>query len=151
MMRAFGLLAFLVAIVSMASCRMRAVEVTAIDSFSVSTISEKGLEGDIRVSIRNPNRIGFKIAAGQVAVDFAGARLGNAKLSTPVKIGAGKEATYTFHIVSDFSSLSLGDILRVLQGGIRNEPLEINGTVTARHFPVTKRLPVSVKAPVKIR
>jgi LEA14-like dessication related protein len=135
-----------------ASCiRVKPLEFTGIRQFTVHSISNKGMEGDVHVRVRNPNNFGFKIYKGHADFTFAGVNLGTASMNDRVKIRGGQDSVYVFHIKTDFSDFSLEDILRVLAAGSRQESLEINGHVTAGKFLIRKKVPVALKEPVLLR
>ncbi len=120
------------------------VQVAGVDGFSVSKLSLEGIEGDVRLRIRNPNDIGFSIYPSEFDVTYSGIHLGKARLSKRVHISANTEKTYTFHLKSSFSGLDLMDLTRLLNGNNLGM-IELNGDLKAGKFYLKKRYPVHYK------
>jgi LEA14-like dessication related protein len=134
------------------SCRnYKELEMTGIKGFKINTINTKGIDGDILIGIRNPNRFGFSIYKSNFDVRYSGIYLGKARLSKRVRIKANQEETYAFNLNGDFTNVNLMDVMKLLSGAQFKNTVEVKGDLKAGKFFIKKRIPVDLKENLKLQ
>jgi LEA14-like dessication related protein len=126
-------------------------EFLGVQGFSVRKIDTQGIEGDVFIRIKNPNRFAFRVYPGEVDVSFSGVHLGKARLDKAVKIKAGGEGDYGFHVKSDFKEIRLNEILRLISAAGRQEEVVVKGEVKAGRFFYRKKFPVELREKISLR
>jgi LEA14-like dessication related protein len=135
----------------MASCTpYQSLECTAITGFEVKQLNADGIEADVYVKIKNPNRWSFTVYQSSFDVRYGGVKLGKALLQTKVKIKAHAEEVYGFHISSDFKDITLGQVMSLLGGNFKNE-FQLNGTLYAGKMGLRKGFPVDLTDHIKLK
>jgi LEA14-like dessication related protein len=130
---------------------LREVEFTGIKGFSVQNISTEGIEGDLLLGIRNPNKFGFTIYKSEFDVSFSGIHLGKAQLTKRVRIKAGEESTYRFRLRNDFKNVNLAEVLRLLNGATRRDLIEVKGDLKAGRMFLKRSFPVDLKEKISLK
>src|ERR1041384_2268608 len=97
----------------LSSCAIQQPVYTGIKGFKVQKVDTQGIEGDVMLGLQNPNKFAFTVYKSDFDVMFTGIYLGKAELTKKVKIKAGEEGTYAFHLKSDFKNINLAEILRL--------------------------------------
>lgn len=141
---------FLVAIAFFTtSCltELKEISVNGIENFKVTKLSKNGIEGEVYVSIKNPNNIGFKIFRSKADIYYGGTYLGKAKLSKKVKVSANSNATYTFKLKGDLKDVGFGDLAGLFAG--QKKQMEIKGHIKAGKWFYKKRFPIDEKQKLK--
>jgi hypothetical protein len=134
------------------SCRdIKNLEFTGLKGFTVEHIASDGIKGEVHVGIRNPNGFGFRIKKSVFDVSYAGVSLGQAKLAKAVRIRGNEERTYGFSLESDFREKNLTDVMKLLGGASRREALEVKGDLRAGTLFITRKFPLSLREPVKLK
>lgn len=133
---------FVLAIVLfMSSCigELKEISINNINSFKLTKMDTKGLEGEINVSINNPNSRSFKVYKSKATIFVGGAKLGEARIIKKVKIAANSSVDNTFVLHGDFKELNLGTIASITMG----KPLvEIKGYIKAGKWFYKKKFPI---------
>ena len=151
-MRTFSTIILLTAILFFSSCRdYKELELTGVKGFKINTINTKGIDGDILIGIRNPNRFGFSIYKSIFDVKYSGIYLGKARLSKRVHIKANQEETYAFNLTGDFTNVNLMDVMKLLNGASFKNTVEVKGDLKAGKFFIKKRIPVDLKESLKLQ
>jgi LEA14-like dessication related protein len=135
---------FFLAIMACSCVTLQQPVFTGIKGFKVGKVSTEGIEGDVMLGIQNPNRFAFTVYRSAFEVTFTGIHLGAAELSKKVKIKAGEEGTYAFHLKSDCKDIDLAQVLRLLNSATRRDVMEIKGTLKVGRFYLKKSFPVAV-------
>lgn len=137
-------------VVLFSSCReFKEVQLTGVDNFHINKINTEGIDGEVKLKIKNPNHIGFSIYPSAFDVTYSGIRLGQAKLKKRVHIGANSEKVYTFYLKTKFENLNLLDATKLLNlNNIGN--IELAGDLKAGKWFVKKRFPVNFKEKVNL-
>ena len=147
-MQFFGRILVLYLAILMSSCigGFKEISINRINNFKVTKIDTKSLEGEISVSINNPNNKSFKVYKSKATIYVGGAKLGAARILKNVKIPANSSIENTFILRGDFKELNLGTIASITMG----KPLiEIKGYIKAgkwfyrRKFPVDQQKKIS--------
>ena len=126
------------------------VECTGIKGFKVNKINTEGINSEVLVTIKNPNNFGFSIFPSEFDVTYAGIKIGKAKLDKKVPIAKNSEETYPFELAGDFTGITLGDIMKLLESFTRKGMLEIKGDLNVGKGFAKKSFPVSEKRTIAI-
>ena len=128
----------------MCSCvgEFKEISLNNINGFKLTKVDTKSIEGEINVSINNPNNKSFKIYKSKTSFIVAGAKLGEARIMKKVKIAANSSVDNTFVLHGDFKALNLGTIANITMG----KPLvEIKGYIKAGKWFYKKKFPIDQK------
>lgn len=143
------LLLFIVSI-TFCSCKdLKELTVSDVDSFNLNKVSAEGIEGEIKLKIKNPNTTGFSIYRSEFDIIFSGIRLGKAKLHKRVHIDANAERVYTFKLKSGPGDLNLFDAMKLLNSDNLGK-IEVQGDLKAGKFYLKKKFPIHYADKVKI-
>jgi LEA14-like dessication related protein len=135
-------------IILFSSCKdFKEAQCTGVKGFKINKISAQGMDADILLGIKNPNKMVFSVYRSEFDVIYSGIHLGKAKLSKRVRIAANTEKTYSFNLKSDFKDANPMDIVKLLGGGGKSI-IEVAGDLKAGKFYLKKRFPVKIKQKV---
>ncbi len=135
-------LPILLSILFFASCRdLKDITLTNVDSFSIQKMSLREIEGELQLTIRNPNTVGFSIYKSEFDIIYGDVKLGKAKLHKRVHIGANTERSYVFKLKSNPENLNLTDIMKLI-GNASSGTIRIKGELKAGKLFIRKRFPV---------
>jgi len=138
-------LGLVMAVFLITSCAdVQDLSTTGIEGFTVKKVSKEGMEGEIMVKIKNPNKMGFSIYPSEFDVSYGGVKLGKAKLKKRVHISGNSEKVYAFSLKSSFENINLMEVMSLFsnnKGGF----VEINGDLKAGKLWLKKRYPVNIK------
>jgi len=127
-------------------CRdFKEVQCTGVNGFKINKISTEGIDADILLGVKNPNKVGFSIYKSEFDVVYSGINLGKAKLSKRVHINANAEETYRFNLKSSFKGANLMDIMKLVNGALGKGMVEVKGDLKVGKFFVRKKFPVNLK------
>lgn len=130
----------------LSSCKnLKELECTGVKGFKVNNISTEGIDGDIQLSIKNPNKVGFSIYKSTFDIRYSGVYLGKAKLRKKVHIKANREEIYSFNIKNDFKDVNLMDIMKVLGGASFKNQIEVKGDLKVGKIYIKRKIPVDLK------
>jgi LEA14-like dessication related protein len=133
------------------SCReIKDLELTGIKGFKINRIDTKGVDGDILLGIKNPNRFGFSLYKSEFDISYSGIYLGKAKLAKKVRIKANAEETYAFNLNGDLTNVNLMDVMKLLSGATFKNTLEVKGNLRAGKFYLKKNIPVNLTENIKL-
>jgi LEA14-like dessication related protein len=112
------------------------VTISKVEGSKINKLDQTGIEMEISVRIRNPNRIGFNIyRSSNLNATVNGLDLGRVKISKRIHIGPNSDDVHTFTVSSDFSKLSLTDLPKLLSlGKSRNATIGIKGQLKVGKF-----------------
>ena len=127
------------------------VTFSGVESMKLIKVSQQGAEAEMLVKIKNPNKSAFTIYKSDFDVTLNGITGGKAHLSENVRIKANSEQTYTFTIKSDFSSISLGDLPKLMSlAKSKNIKIGLKGDLKVGKFLVKKSYPVDMSGSVPL-
>ena len=134
----------------MFSCisEFKEVSISSINDFKVTKLTANGIEGEIKVTINNPNTVSFKVFRSKADIMYGDVKLGKAKLVKKVKIPANSSAEHTFILKGNFKDASMSDIPGLLMG--KNKQMEIKGYIKAGKWYYKKRFPIDQKQKLKV-
>lgn len=108
-----------------------------VERFKLTKISAEGIEGEVDVSISNPNPFGFTIFKASAAATFLGVKLGSASMKKKFRIPAKSSQTHTLYLQTKFKEMQLPDLGKLLSGKLG--VLELSGTIKAGKWYFKKR------------
>jgi LEA14-like dessication related protein len=100
------------------------------------------IEGELQLTIKNPNPVGFSIYRSEFDIIYGNVKLGKAKLHKRVHIGANAEKTYTFKLKSIPENMNLMDILK-LAGNAGEGNIEIKGDLKVGKLFIKRKYPIN--------
>lgn len=127
--------------------QFKEVSISSIDDFKVTKLTAQGIEGEIKVTIKNPNPIGFKVFRSKAEIVYGDVKLGKAKLVKKVKIPANSSTSHTFILKGDFKDVNMSDLPLLLMG--KGKQMEIKGYIKAGKWFYKKRFPIDEKQRLK--
>lgn len=134
--------ALLLCALLLASCRdLKDITLTNVDSFHIQKMSLKEIEGELQLTIKNPNTVGFSIYKSEFDIMYGDVKLGKAKLHKRVHIGANTEKSYVFKLKTSPESLNLGDVMKLI-GNASSGTIRLKGELRAGKLFIKKRFPV---------
>ncbi len=139
----------LLASLSLCSCvtEFKELSVSSIDDFKVTKLTADGIEGEIKVSIKNPNNMSFKVFRSKADIMYGGMKLGKAKIVKKVKIPANSSATHTFLLKGNTKDITIAELPGLLMG--KNKQMEIKGYIKAGKLFIRKKFPIDQKQKLK--
>jgi LEA14-like dessication related protein len=136
--------------ISMTSCtEYKEVSISSIRNFRVKSLNLTGIEAEIDAGIKNPNALGFKIYKSDCDVFYGTVKLGKAKLTKNVRVGANSDDTHTFLLKADFSNIGYQDIATLL--GKSRSNLELKGYIKVGKWFYKKKIPVEKNDVVNLK
>ena len=143
-MRFFTKILIFCPVVFLTSCvgEFKQISINSINNFKVTKMDLKSVEGEINVSINNPNSKSFKVYKSKATVFVGGTKLGMARIVKKVKIPANSSVDNTFILRGDFKELNLGTIANITMG---KPAVEIKGYLKAGKWFYKKKFPIDQK------
>jgi LEA14-like dessication related protein len=133
------------------SCKsLKEVEVTGVKGFKVNKIDTEGINADIFLGIKNPNRIGFSIYKSTFDISYDGMHLGTARSLTRVHIDARTEKNYSFNLSGSLQNSNLISVVKMIYGAGKGQ-LEVKGNLKVGKFFLKKKIPVDFKERISLR
>lgn len=143
-MKRSGIL-FVFCLILFSSCHYKELQCTSVSGFKVNKINTEGIDADIILGIKNPNRLDFSIYKSTFDITYSGIYLGKAKLRKRVHIHANREENYSFNLKNDFKDVNLMDIMKLLAGATFKNTIEVKGDLKVGKFYLKKKIPVDLK------
>lgn len=135
----------------MTSCApLKQVECSGVKGVELKRIDLTGVEGKLLLEIKNPNRYTFVIYPSDFDIVYSGISLGKAKLTKSVKVKGSAENVYGFELKKDFKDIALNDVLKLLNGGVFKNTIEVKGQLKVGRFLIKKKIPVDLKEKVRL-
>jgi LEA14-like dessication related protein len=123
------------------------ISVSHIDGFKITKIGASGLEGEINVTINNPNNTGFKVYRSKANIMYGETKLGTARIVKKVKVPANSNTPQTFVLKGDLKNVSLADLPGLLMG--KGKQMEIQGHIKAGKWYYKKKFPIDRKQKIQ--
>lgn len=111
-----------------------------IERFKLTKISAEGVEGEVDISISNPNPFGFTVYKAKAEATFLGVKLGSASMNKKFRIPSKSSETHTLYLKTKFKEMQLPDLGKLLSGKLG--VLELSGTIKAGKWFFKKRFDV---------
>jgi LEA14-like dessication related protein len=146
-------ISLLFCIVLLSSCGdFQDVTFSGIESVKLVKMSQQGAEAEITAKIKNPNKTAFTIYKSDMDVTLSGINAGKAHLSDNIRIKANSEQTYTFKIKSDFSSLSMNDLPKLMSLAMsKNVRVGLKGNLKVGKLFIKRSYPVDISESVPMQ
>jgi LEA14-like dessication related protein len=140
----------LISLIIFTSCKnFKEAECTGVKGFKVNKMDMNGIDADIILGIKNPNKMGFSIYPSEFDVTISGINLGKAKLKRRVHIDGNAEKDYAFNLKSSFKDMNMMDVMKLAgSGGVQGTVL-VKGDLKAGKFYLKKKFPVNEKHSIR--
>lgn len=140
------LIYILVSLLIFTSCKnFKEAECTGVHGFKVNKMDMNGIDADIVLGIKNPNKIGFSIYPSEFDVTISGIHIGKAKMKRRVHIAANAEKDYAFNLKSSFKDMNMMDVMKLASSGGLHGTVTVKGDLKAGKFYLKKKFPVNEK------
>ncbi|HEV7230319.1 MAG TPA: LEA type 2 family protein [Bacteroidia bacterium] len=136
----------LLILLSTGCSEFKEVQVSQISGVKILKITDKGVDMEIGMKIKNPNTYSFTIYRSAFDIKLGGTDLGVATLKRKEKVQAGSEEVHTFLITTTFDKLikgGLGSVMALF--GSKNAEIEIKGNLKVGKFLIRKSIPIDRK------
>jgi LEA14-like dessication related protein len=139
-------------VIVFSSCgKFEDVTFSGIENVKIVKMSQQGAEAEITAKIKNPNNTAFTIYKSDMDVILSGINAGKAHLSKNVRIKPHSEESYTFHVKSDFSSLSMTDLPKLMGLAMsKNVRVGLKGNLKVGKLFIRKSYPVEMNQSVPL-
>jgi LEA14-like dessication related protein len=134
------------------SCKeIQPVTIGGIENVKLHKLSREGIEFDLGIKIKNPNKIGITVFPASFALTINDIDAGNIKLNKKVKIKGNSDEVLIFQIKSDFSKLRLEDITKVLSIiSSKSATIYIKGEIKVGKWYYRKKIPVEMMKTISL-
>ena len=105
----------------------------------------KSIEGEVNVTIHNPNDVSFKVYRSKADVLVGGTKIGEARIKKKVKIAAHSSIDYNFVLQGDLKGINLGSVANIIGG---RPMVEVKGYLKAGKWFYKKKFPIDQKQKV---
>lgn len=127
-------------------CRnFKELECTGVSGFKVNKVNTEGIDAELLLKIKNPNKVGFSIYQSEFDVIYSGINLGKAKLNKRVHIKANAEEVYSFNLKKSFKDINLLDVVKLIGSKGGDGFVEVRGDLKAGKVFIKKKFPVNLK------
>ena len=137
---------------SLSSClEYKEVEVIKIVEIGVKEISANGVDVEVALQVKNPNKYNISIVDSDLNLFIKGNKMGSATIKEKVTLKKKSTAVYRFTLQSSFKDLSLSS-LPVLMSimGQNSMEVQIVGDIKAQAKGISKRVPIDFTEKVKL-
>jgi LEA14-like dessication related protein len=146
----FSFIALLVLVLS--SClEYKEVEVVKIVDVGVKDISTKGVDVEVAMQIKNPNKYNISIVDSDLNLFLKGQKMGTANIKEKVTLKKKSNEVYRFTIQSDLKDIASGG-LSVMMGLITQSSMElkVQGDIKAKAKGISKSIPIDITEKIKL-
>lgn len=138
-------LAFLLSFTLFSCKSYQDISIGKAEGMKLINYSQKGVEAEISVNIKNPNWFGFAVYRTGMQVKLDGIDVGEAKLKRKVHVRPKSDKLHTFTIEADFSKLKPADYAKLLMlVQKRSVNANIKGELKVGNLFYKKNLPVDI-------
>jgi LEA14-like dessication related protein len=119
------------------SCRApQMITISKVEGSKILKLDQTGIEMEVSLRIKNPNRIGFNIyRSSNLNATVNGLDLGRLKIGKRIHIGANSDDVHTFTLSSDFSKMGIADLPKLLTlGKSKSATIGIKGNLKVGKF-----------------
>lgn len=140
----------LVLALSLYSCKYQEVTVGKPQGMKLKNYSQKGIEAEVGIPIKNPNRFGFAIYKSALNVKIEGVEVGDADLSK-VRVKPKSDDVHYFELEVDFSKLNPADYAKLLSlVQKRSVNATIKGELKVGNLFYKKRIPINLNEKIDL-
>lgn len=141
-----------VTLVSLTGCiEYKEVEVVDVPEVGVKNISLKGIEIEVAMQIKNPNKYDISIVDSDLTLFAEGKKVGVARVKEKIKLKKKSNKIHRFTIqttASDILSSAFPVLMSVLTKS--NMELQVQGDIKAKAKGLSKRFPVDFTERIKL-
>ena len=144
--------AILLIILSLSSClEYKDVEVIKVTEIGIKEISAKGVDVEVAMQVKNPNKYNISIVDSDLNLFLKGNKMGTASIKEKVILKKKSNAIYRFTLQSSFKDIAAGG-LPVLMGLMTQSSMEVQilGDIKAQAKGFSKRVPIDFTEKVKL-
>jgi LEA14-like dessication related protein len=137
---------------SLSSClEYKEVEVIKVVEIGVKEISANGVDVEVALQVKNPNKYNINIVDSDLNLFIKGNKMGSATIKEKVTLKKKSTDVYRFTLQSSFKDLSLSS-LPVLMSimGQNSMEVQIVGDIKAQAKGISKRVPIDFTEKVKL-
>jgi LEA14-like dessication related protein len=137
---------------SLSSClEYKEVEVIKVVEIGVKEISANGVDVEVALQVKNPNKYNISIVDSDLNLFIKGNKMGSATIKEKVTLKKKSNAVYRFTLQSSFKDLSLSS-LPVLMSIMGQNSMEVQvvGDIKAKAKGISKRVPIDFTEKVKL-
>lgn len=129
----------------------REVQIVKITEIGIKEISVKGIEVEVAMQIKNPNKYDISIVDSDLAISLKGEKMGVASIKEKIKLKKKSNKIYRFTIQSHFKDIASG-ALPILMGLITKNSmaLRVQGNIKAKAKGISKKIPIDFKENIKL-
>lgn len=114
-MKKYIFLLFIASTLILSSCGdFKEVTFSGVENVKIIKMSQQGIQAEISVKIKNPNKTAFHIYPTDLDATLNGLNAGKAELTNNIRIKPNSEEVYIFKIGSNFSTLTLTDLPKLM-------------------------------------
>lgn len=141
----------LIALITSSCIQYKEVEIVKITKVGIKEISAKGIEVEVAMQLKNPNKYDISIVNSDLAISLKGEKMGVASIKEKIKLKKKSNKIYRFTIQSHFKDIASG-VLPILMGLITKNsmPLRVNGHIKAKAKGISKKIPIDFKENIKL-
>ncbi len=136
----------------LSSClEYKEVEVVKIVDVGVKNISVKGVDIEVSMRIKNPNKYNISIVDSDLSVFVKGKKMGNAKIKEKVTLKKKSNSVYRFNIHSNLNGIATAGLPVIL--GLITQPsieLKVQGDIKAKAKGLSKKIPIDFTEKIKL-
>jgi len=141
----------IVAVALFSSCSLKPISFGGVQDSKVNSLTQKGVEAEFGVKIKNPNKFGFRIYKTDLDVTVNGISLGKAGLKKKVKIKANSDNVSTFVVSSDFSKLNFTELPKLMaMANGKNVTITVKGALRVGNLFYKKTFPLDISQKVNL-
>jgi LEA14-like dessication related protein len=132
--------------VTLFSCKnYQEVSIGKAEGMKLVNYSQKGIEAQVGIRIKNPNKFGFKVYKSSMQVSIDGADVGEAKLKKKVRIKPTSDDVHYFDLGADFSKLNPADLIK-LSSAVQKRSVNatIKGEIKVGNLFFKKKIPFNL-------
>jgi LEA14-like dessication related protein len=126
------------------------IQVGEIEDVRLRKLALRSVEFDVKLTIDNPTAFRYRITDVDLDVFINNEFIGNIRNVDNVLIPSRSSELYTFPLRADFSNILKGALSMYSFYLDRNAEISISGTITARSFPFSRKIPVNEAADVDL-
>lgn len=137
----------------LSSCvELQPCTIGGIEKPKLNKLSREGIDAELFLRIKNPNRIGVVVFPSEFEGSVNGINVGKVKLTRKVRIKATSDEVESFRIKGDFSNLGLGDITKILPiVSSGSATLTLKGYIKAGKWYYKKKFPVEFTRTINLK
>ena len=141
----------LLSVVFFSCAEIKPVTIGGVENVKVKKLSTEGVDFTFTVNVKNPNNVGVTVFPTSFDATVNGIDVGRIKLAKRVRIKKNSEGSPEFHIVSDFTKVSMADIAKIVSMvASKSGNISLKGDVKVGKWYYKKKFPIDLKKSVNL-